>query len=77
MPTQPSPIVDPGADAASLLPARETYRRLRLAGLDAREAASLVAHLLGIGSARGGWSIAEVERLLFVRAMVGTGRLRS
>jgi hypothetical protein len=54
-----------------------TYRRLRIAGLTAREAGSLTAHLSGIPMVPGGWSIADVERLLFVRELVRTGRLGS
>ena len=57
--------------------AAATYRRLRFAGLSAREAASLVAHLHGLSSVPGGWSIDEVEHLLFVRELVRLGRLGS
>jgi hypothetical protein len=77
MPIEPHPVVDPGADAASHLPAAATYRRLRLAGLTAREAGSLVAHLNGLEPATSGWRLSEVEGLLFVRALVSSGRLRS
>jgi hypothetical protein len=77
MPTEPHPVADPGADAASQLPAAEIYRRLRLAGLTAREAGSLVAHLAGLEPAITGWRLAEIEGLLFVRAMVQAGKLRS
>jgi len=62
---------------ASLEPARSTYRRLRIAGLTAREAGSLTAHLTGLATVAGGWSIEEVERLLFVRELVRTGRMGS
>ena len=77
MPIEPHPIVDPGADAAALLPAASTYRRLRVAGFTDREASSLIARLNGIEPAASGWRLAEVEGLLFVRAMVQAGRLRS
>jgi hypothetical protein len=77
MPIEPHPAVDPGADAASLLPASHTYRRLRLAGFTAHEAGCLCAHLVGLGAARSGWRIGEVEGLLFVRAMAKAGRLQS
>jgi hypothetical protein len=77
MPIEPHPVIDPGADAAALLPAATTYRRLRLAGLTAREAGTLVARLNGLEPVAGGWRVSEVEGLLFVRALVQAGRLRS
>jgi hypothetical protein len=77
MSIEPHPAVDPGSDAVAHLPAAATYRRLRLAGLTAREAGSLVAHLHGLEPAATGWRLAEVEGLLFVRALVQSGRLRS
>jgi hypothetical protein len=58
-------------------PAAATYRRLRFAGLSAREAGSLVGHLQGLSSVPGGWAIEEVEHLLFVRELVRLGRLGS
>jgi hypothetical protein len=57
--------------------AAATYRRLRFAGLSAREAGSLVGHLHGLSSVPGGWAIEEVERLLFVRELVRLGRIGS
>ena len=56
---------------------RTTYRRLRIAGLDAGEAASLTAHLCGLPMVPRGWQVAEIERLLFVRELVRTGRMGS
>jgi hypothetical protein len=56
---------------------RTTYRRLRAAGLSAREAGSLTAHLRGLPAVPRGWQIEEVERLLFVRELVRTGRMGS
>jgi hypothetical protein len=77
MPIEPHPAVDPGSDAAARLPAASTYRRLRMAGLTEREAGSLVARLSGLEPVSTGWRLAEVEGLLFVRAMAQAGRLRS
>ena len=57
--------------------AGDTYRRLRFAGLSAREAGSLVGRIHGLGPVQGGWSIGEVEHLLFVRELVRNGRLGS
>jgi hypothetical protein len=54
---------------------RMTYRRLRIAGLGAGEAASLTAHLVGLPMVPRGWQVEEVERLLFVRELVRRGRM--
>lgn len=56
---------------------RMTYRRLRIAGLSPREAGSLTGHLSGLRIVPGGWAIEEVERLLFARELVRTGRMGS
>ena len=56
---------------------RMTYQRLRIAGLDAGEAASLTAHLSGLPMVPRGWQVEEVERLLFVCELVRTGRMGS
>jgi hypothetical protein len=81
-PQAPHQPAGPAAgDAAQAAPARDTvrmtYRRLRIAGLSAREAGSLTAHLTGLPMVPGGWQVEEVERLLFVRALVQTGRMGS
>lgn len=39
------------------------------------EAGNLVAHLAGLDVTRNGWRIREVERLLFIRTLVSSGRL--
>jgi hypothetical protein len=69
----PVPADDPPVGPS----AADTYRRLRLAGLSAREAGSLVGHLHGLSTVPGGWAIEEVEHLLFVRELVRTGRMGS
>jgi hypothetical protein len=63
--------VDLGVTAGSI------HRRLRAKGLDAVEAGNLTAFLFGMPSVAEGWSLAEIERLLFARYLVGHGRLRS
>jgi hypothetical protein len=73
MPTEPQAHLA----EASAPTARTTYRRLRIAGLSAREAGSLTGHLAGLHAVPGGWAIEEVERLLFVRELVRTGRMGS
>jgi hypothetical protein len=58
-------------------PARRTYRRLRMGGLSASEAGNLTAHVKGLHAVPGGWSVEEIERLLFVRELVRQGRMNS
>lgn len=67
---------DPGS-APVLETAHAAYRRLRQAGFEAREAGSLVARVSGLAMVPGGWAVEEVERLLFVRELVRTGRIGS
>jgi len=68
--TVPSePAIEPHAAA--------TYRRLRFLGLSAREAGSITGHLHGLSAVPGGWTIEEVEHLLFVRELVRVGRMGS
>jgi hypothetical protein len=56
---------------------RSTYHRLRMVGLTATEAGNITAHLSGLRIADQGWSLHEIERLLFVRALVERGRIPS
>jgi hypothetical protein len=56
---------------------RSTYQRLRMAGLSAAEAGNLTAHLNGLHVADHGWTLQEIERLLFIRALVDLGRIPS
>ena len=52
-----------------------TARRLQLGGLSLPEASNLTAHLAGLPPIRTGWSLRQVEHLLFHRSIVETGRL--
>ena len=70
--THAEPVITPAAATAG-----DAYRRLLAAGLTVREAATLVGRLNGLGQARGGWTIGEVEHLLFVQELYRTGRIRS
>jgi hypothetical protein len=54
-----------------------TFRRLRIAGLTAAQAGNLTARLSGLAPVRTGWSVNEIERLLFLRSLVDSGRVRS
>jgi hypothetical protein len=56
---------------------RRTYQRLRMVGLSPAEAGNLTAHLNGLHVAEQGWALPEIERLLFVRALVELGRIPS
>lgn len=58
-------------------PLRATYRCLRAAGLSEREAGTLTGRLTGIRIVPAGWSIEEVERLVFARELVRRGRMGS
>ena len=52
-----------------------TARRLQLGGLTLSEASNLTARLAGLPPARTGWSLRQVEHLLFLRSIVANGRL--
>jgi hypothetical protein len=54
-----------------------TFRRLRIAGLTAAQAGNLTARLSGLSPVRTGWNVVEIERLLFLRSLVDSGRVRS
>jgi hypothetical protein len=79
-PTQPS-MIDlmlrsaPEPDRAEARPARVLFTRLWMCGLTAEQAANLTARLEGLEAADSGWSLVEVERLLFLRWLVESGRL--
>jgi hypothetical protein len=50
-------------------------RRLQLSGFSVTEASNLTARLAGLAPAKTGWSLRQVEHLLFLRSIVTTGRL--
>ncbi len=49
------------------------YRELRVEGFSAPEAGNLTAYLVGIRPVAGGWSLSEIEHLLFLRDRVERG----
>lgn len=53
---------------------RATFRRLRVCGLSAQEAGNLTARLEGLRPVRDGWTVLEIERLVFLRWLVDRGR---
>jgi hypothetical protein len=53
---------------------RATYRTLLLRGLAPEEAANLTAYLCGIQLGSQPWKLDEVNRILFLRELHGTGR---
>jgi hypothetical protein len=56
---------------------RAAYRGLRAIGLSEAEAGNLSAHLAGLARVRTGWQLREIERLLFIRSLVDSGRIGS
>lgn len=52
-----------------------TYRDLGVMGLAPAEAGNLTAYLRGLRPVRQGWTVQEIERLLFLRYLVDGGRL--
>jgi hypothetical protein len=56
---------------------RATFRRLRAMGLDATEAGNLTAYVRGIRPVEGGWTVKEIDQLLFIRYLVERRRLAS
>ena len=70
-------------EAQSLLPGgmaepnAVALRLLRMGGLSSAEASNLIAYLSGIQPRDGGWTLREIQRLLFVGYLVDAGRLKS
>jgi hypothetical protein len=57
---------------------RRSFDRLCRVGLSAREAGQLTAHLVGLPPPRGAaWEFVEIQRLVFLRWLVTTGRIGS
>jgi hypothetical protein len=71
---QPSVTRTPAPDETTELVTRSTYRMLVSRGLAPDEAATLTAFMCGIPIENVRWSIRQVNQLLFLRAMVQTGR---
>ena len=67
--------IDDHETARRDVPVALTARRLQLSGLTPGEASSLAAHLAGLRPVRTGWSLRQVEHLLFLRSIVENGRL--
>ena len=56
--------------------ARATYHGLLIGGLTSSEAANLTAHLAGLRIPAHGWTLRQIEHLLFLRSVVESGRLQ-
>ena len=56
---------------------RATFRDLGAIGLAPAEAANLTAYLRGLRPVQSGWTLAEIDRLLFLRFLVEKGRIAS
>jgi len=53
---------------------RATYRLLLMRGLGPAAAANLTAYVCGIDTSDTSWSIAEINRLLFLRSLARSGQ---
>lgn len=53
---------------------RDTVRVLTLRGLAATEATDLTAYLCGLAVGNGGWTLSEINGLLFLRDLSRRGR---
>ena len=62
------------APATSDPATRATYRLLLLRGLAPDEAANLTAYLCGLPVGEARWTLGEINRLLFLRELIRTGR---
>ena len=56
---------------------RSLYQQLESLGLRSSEAGNVTAYLNGLAPVSGGWTIEEVERLLFVRYLDERRQLRA
>jgi hypothetical protein len=56
-------------------PFGQLARRLQQRGFTPTEAANLLARCAGLPAARSGWTIRQVEHLVFIRTIVENGRL--
>ena len=63
-------------EPTSPFPTRATYRALILRGLAPDEAANLTAYLAGIAVRESHWTVAQINKLLFLRAMDRSGYFR-
>ena len=70
----PDPIHD-HESARHSIEVAVTARRLQLGGFTTTEAVNLTARLAGLPPVRTGWSLRQVEHLLFLRSIVESGRL--
>ena len=69
------PPIEDHENAARDLVVSVMIRQLQICGLSPIEAANLTARLVGLPGVRGGWSTRQVEHLMFLRAIVDSGRL--
>jgi hypothetical protein len=67
--TIPPPVPDPSQAT------RQTFRALLRKGLTIGEASNLTAYLCGIPLNDVQWSLAQVNRLLFIRELHRSGRI--
>ena len=63
--------------ALSSTPPRTTFRDLLTKGLDPAEAGNLTAFVNGLQPMGTSWTVAEIDRLMFLRYLVERGRVTS
>ena len=76
-PHRPSPPVVASRHQPDESAALTTYRELGARGLAPTEAGNLTAYLRGLRPVDKGWTVAEINRLLFLRYLVDRGHLVS
>jgi hypothetical protein len=69
-----APTIAPEDFRAIDVETRSTYRLLLMRGLDAADAANLTAYLCGIDVRGTHWTLAEINRLLFLRRLARSRR---
>jgi hypothetical protein len=67
------PIVD--HETARDVQVARTAAALERCGLTSAEASRLTAHLLGLPAVTSGWTLRQLEHLVFLRTIVESGRL--
>lgn len=65
------------AEPTSTVPPRAIYRRLLTIGMTPPEAGNIAAVAVGLDPVPGGWTVREIERVRFLRYLVGTERVGS
>ena len=57
-------------------PPKVLYRQLLLRGLTPKEAANLIAHMEGLDIIATGWDIKQIEKIMFLRALIEMDKIK-